>query len=77
MVAIEFNDIELVWHGAAPFYQREEIERLIRSELRRHIIPAMKPSELQGYFVMISSVGPVVFIHGAPDSYVFHCVLLP
>lgn len=77
MVAIEFNDIELVWPQTAPLYRRDEIERLVRSELRRYIIPAMKPSELKGHFVMVSPLGPVVFVHGVPDSDAFHCLLLP
>lgn len=68
---IEYDDIELLWVGEPPVFNRVPIERLIRSDLRRNVLP-MNPSELRAYFVGLPEA--VVFIYGQADSDAFHCI---
>jgi hypothetical protein len=77
MFSLDYDDIELIWHGTQPCTQppdRAMVERLIRSDLRRNVLPC-RPMELSGgYFIAIAAVGAIVYVYGEEGSEAFHCI---
>jgi hypothetical protein len=72
MFSIEYDDIDLQWHNTPPL-NRDAAERVIRANLREHVLPT-KPYDLMGYFIVLAAVGSVVHIYGKPGSEAYHCL---
>jgi len=73
MNTIEFDDIELEWHGNLP-HDLIAIERLLRAEIRRCILP-IKPAEMLGTYLVLCPWGsPIIYLYGQEGSEKFHCI---
>jgi hypothetical protein len=72
MFSIEYDEIELEWHGQPPPVMQSEMERMIRQELRAHIVP-LTPDDLCFF---IQFIGLIVMVFGVKDSTAYHCMWL-
>lgn len=69
MFEIEYDDIEVQWHGEPPA-DPKQIERSIRSHLRHNVLPT-KAYDLHGYFIVVAA--SLIFVFGVAGSDVFYC----